>query len=89
MLSISLSLSLSLLYISCHPHPPTYLPQEVLSESLLTHDEWVSRGLDFAMTAKEVENIDDEVAWLRRAVVCFDNVGNADMRRRAHAYLIF
>ena len=77
--------SISLVHLL--PPTPSYLPQEILSESLLTHDEWVSRGLDFAITAKEIGNIDEEVAWLRRALVCFDNAGNADMRRRAHAHM--
>ena len=63
--------------------------QEVLSSSecLLTHDEWVSRGLDFASSAKESGEVDEEVTWLRRAAVCFDNAGNADMRRRARAHM--
>jgi ankyrin repeat protein len=63
--------------------------QEVLSSSecLLTHDEWVSRGLDFASSAKESGEVEEEVTWLRRAVVCFDNAGNADMSRRARAHM--
>jgi len=47
----------------------------------------VSRGLDFAQTAKETGNIDDERRWLGRAMVCFDSAHNADMCRRARAHM--
>jgi ATP-dependent exoDNAse (exonuclease V) beta subunit len=62
--------------------------QELLSSDavLLTHDEWVSRGLDFAMAAKETAHIEDELTWLRRAIQCFDCADNAEMRRRARAH---
>ena len=63
--------------------------QELLSSAdavLLTHDEWVSRGLDFAMAAKETAHIEDELTWLRRAIQCFDCADNAEMRRRARAH---
>lgn len=48
-------------------------------------DEWASRGLDLAMAAKEMENIDDELTWVRRAMVCFAD--NADMCRRVRAHM--
>jgi hypothetical protein len=64
--------------------------QELLSSAdavLLTHDEWVSRGLDFATAAKETAQIEDELTWLRRAIQCFDCADNAEIRRRARAHL--
>ena len=41
--SLSLSLSLSPVHLLSPTH--SYVSPTVLSESLLTHDEWVSRGL--------------------------------------------
>ena len=64
--------------------------QELLSSAdaaLLTHDEWVSRGLDFAIASKDAAHIDDEMAWLRRATMCFESADNAEMKRRARAHL--
>ena len=67
-------------------------PQEMVLEDslgqLLTKDEWVSRGLDFAMTAKEVGSIEQEAAWLRRALLCFESARHNEMLRRARAHML-
>ena len=67
---------------------PQEMVQGGLGSELLTNDEWVSRGLDFAITAKEVGNIEEEAAWLRRASLCFESARHAEMLRRTRAHML-
>jgi len=42
---------------------------------------------DLALTANKSANINEELSWLQRAIMCCDSADNADMSRRARAHM--
>lgn len=60
---------------------------ETVTETVMTRDEWMNRGLAFAVRAEEEEDLDEQVKWLQRSQAPFVAAGSEAMKNRVQAHL--
>jgi hypothetical protein len=61
--------------------------QEVqdVEKMVRTPDEWLSNGVDNAMAAESMHDIEDAESWLDKAIYCFAQVSDTELARKARA----
>jgi hypothetical protein len=60
---------------------------DTVTETVMTRDEWMNRGLTFAVRAEEEVDLDEQAKWLQRSQAPFVAASSEAMKSRVQAHL--
>ena len=60
---------------------------ETVEETVMTRDEWMTRGLMFTCRAEEEADLEEQTKWLQRSLGPFTAAGSDSMKNRVETHL--